>query len=265
MSRRRQRKNPFSLFAFQDIITAVTGIMLLITLMLTLELVERKTKALQASSPSDSSTAVAISAEELARLESEVAALQKQSAQIQSENAMLAQYDARQLREEWQKIQQSNEEDHEKIRRLKKVISDTDSRREEIRNAQDPTVDVPKKIEQIQEKLKKIKSSRRIFIKGAQGSTKTNWLVEVTAKGLKVAPLGRTTPPSAFSDANQFKQWLARRDQDADHFVLFVQKGGVKLYKQASQVLEQGGYSKGFDVLQQADHIIDDTTGAGIP
>ena len=41
MSRRRRRSAPFSLFAFQDIITSVTGIMLVITMLLALELLER--------------------------------------------------------------------------------------------------------------------------------------------------------------------------------------------------------------------------------
>jgi len=42
MSRRSRRNSPFSLFAFQDIITSVTGIMILVTMMLALELIKRK-------------------------------------------------------------------------------------------------------------------------------------------------------------------------------------------------------------------------------
>ena len=41
MSRRGGGGNPISLFSFQDIITSVTGIMILVTLMMTLELVQR--------------------------------------------------------------------------------------------------------------------------------------------------------------------------------------------------------------------------------
>ena len=45
MSRRRKSNdNPFTLFAFQDIITAVTGILILITLILSLSLVEQPQK-----------------------------------------------------------------------------------------------------------------------------------------------------------------------------------------------------------------------------
>ena len=39
--RRRRRESGFSLFAFQDIITSVTGIMILVTLVLAIELIER--------------------------------------------------------------------------------------------------------------------------------------------------------------------------------------------------------------------------------
>ena len=42
MVQRGQRTSPFSLFSFQDIITCVSGIFILITLMLVLQLVQRK-------------------------------------------------------------------------------------------------------------------------------------------------------------------------------------------------------------------------------
>ena len=42
MSRRGRNKSAFSLFVFQDIIMSVTGIMILITLILSLEMMERQ-------------------------------------------------------------------------------------------------------------------------------------------------------------------------------------------------------------------------------
>ena len=42
MRGRRHRNQPFSLFSFQDIITSVTGIVILLTLVLTLDLITRR-------------------------------------------------------------------------------------------------------------------------------------------------------------------------------------------------------------------------------
>ena len=51
MSRRKVNSVPFSLFAFQDIITSVTGIILLITMMMAVELVQNMQRA--ASAPQE--------------------------------------------------------------------------------------------------------------------------------------------------------------------------------------------------------------------
>ncbi|MCA9014472.1 MAG: hypothetical protein KDA77_03990, partial [Planctomycetaceae bacterium] len=47
---RRKKQNKFSLFAFQDIITSVTGIVIFITLLMSLELIQRHPKPAQADS-----------------------------------------------------------------------------------------------------------------------------------------------------------------------------------------------------------------------
>ena len=57
--RKRSNKQAFSLFAFQDIITGVTAIILLFTLLLVLELVTRK--ATQAANASSTETAQQLS------------------------------------------------------------------------------------------------------------------------------------------------------------------------------------------------------------
>ncbi len=58
--RKRSNKQAFSLFAFQDIITGVTAIILLFTLLLVLELVTRKT--------TQATAATSASAQQLAEL-----------------------------------------------------------------------------------------------------------------------------------------------------------------------------------------------------
>ena len=264
MSRRRQRKSAFSLFAFQDIITAVTGIMLLITLLLTLELVERKAKASQetpATVPKDAD----VSPEELSQLELEVANLKKRLKEMASENAMLAQYDQQQLQADLQKNQKTNQERQEKIRNLQKTLVSTATSLENVRNTQAKLQQLEEKIRNTRAKLEKLQKSSRLFVQAAKGARKTNWLVEISKEKLKVAPLGRTTTPISFTDVYDFQAWLRKRNQAADHFVLFVKAEGTSLFKQVSGLLDKEGYSKGFDVLPDSEHVIDDTTGAGIP
>jgi hypothetical protein len=76
MGRRKGNSVPFSLFAFQDIITSVTGIILLITMMMALELVQNMQRAASAPQEQKSSAveqtlrgAIEENSQEIVRLE----------------------------------------------------------------------------------------------------------------------------------------------------------------------------------------------------
>ena len=266
MSRKRQRQSAFTLFAFQDIITAVTGIMLLITLLLTLELVGRKEKASQeATTKTAASENVAVSAEELVQLEVDVSVLKKEHQDMMSVNAMLAKHDSKQVLTELEKMERMNKDRQAAIRRRQKELHMATTQQKDAQKPQDSAKPLDEIIQQTKAKLKKIQKSSRIFVQAAKGSKKTNWLMEISKTGLKVAPLGKSVAPASFSNDNDFRQWLSKRSQASDHFILLVKAGGTLLYRQVAVSLDQKGFSKGKDVLQQGDHVIDDTTGAGIP
>jgi len=72
MRSRQKKTSPFSLFAFQDIITSVTGIMILITMTLALDLVQKATSSPRTVTPAIAEqveVAVAESKQEISRLE----------------------------------------------------------------------------------------------------------------------------------------------------------------------------------------------------
>src|SRR5687768_7345021 len=81
--RRSQRTSPFSLFSFQDIITCVSGIIILITLMLVLELVQRRQRSPQVRTQAIASqlrTSIASAKAEVTKLK---AALAKDSSRLE--------------------------------------------------------------------------------------------------------------------------------------------------------------------------------------
>lgn len=191
--------------------------------------------------------------------------MKKKLKEMIAENAMLVKYDDQQLHNDLQKTRKANRDRRKKIEKLLRELSTTKPQHEMVKKIQDAVQQVNVQIQQAKAKLEKIKKSSRIFIRAAKGSRKTNWLVEISRNGLKIAQLGLTAPPTSFSDAYEFQVWLSKRNRVSNHFVLLVKAGGLSLYSQVAGLLEQKGYSKGFDVLQQNEKIIDDTTGAGIP
>ena len=69
MGRRKHAAPPFSLFAFQDVITAVTGILILITIMMAISLVARKHPATQTAAPSEIASELQALKQELERVQ----------------------------------------------------------------------------------------------------------------------------------------------------------------------------------------------------
>jgi regulator of replication initiation timing len=267
VSRRSKRESAFSLFAFQDIITAVTGIMLLITLLLTLELIGRQDRASQAAASQAISPDIVATEDEINQLASQVDALRKQHKEMVSVNTLLAKYDDKQLSTELENTRRTNTKTSEEIEKLKKKLHSAVTEQEKVKESKDNEIlkQLNEKIEKTKVKLKEIQKSSRIFVRTAESSSKTNWLIEISKNGLKVAQMGKVSVPNSFTEAYSFKRWLGGRNNSSDHFVLLVKAGGISLYNEISVLLDHEGYSKGSDILQQADHVIDDKTGAGIP
>ena len=240
--------------------------MLLITLLLMLELVGRKEKAShEATTQTASPENVAVSAEELAQLEVDVAALKKEHKEIMSMNALLAKHDSKQVLAELEKIERMNRERLPKIQQRQAELLAATTQQQDAQKLRDSAKPLDETIRQTKAKLEKIQKSSRIFVHAAKGSKKTNWLMEISKTGLKMAPLGKSVAPTSFSNVNDFRQWLSKRSQASDHFVLLVKAGGVLLYNQVSAALDQNEFSKGKDILQRGNYLIDDLTGAGIP
>jgi len=162
-------------------------------------------------------------------------------------------------------MERMNRERQAVIQQRQKELHTATTQQKDAQKPQDIAKSLDEKIRQTKAKLEKIQKSSRIFVQAAQCSKKTNWLMEISKTGLKVAPVGKAVAPTSFSNVNDFRQWLSKRSQASDHFVLLVKAGGILLYSQVSVALDQKGFSKGKDILQQGDHVIDDTTGAGIP
>ncbi len=222
-------------------------------------------KAVQAKRGYSLGLSVAVSAEELAQLEVDVAALKKEHQKIMSMNALLAKHDSKQMLAELEKNERMNKERLPKIQQRQAELLAATTQQQDAQKLQDSAKPLDEIIRQTKAKLEKIQKSSRIFVQAAKGSKKTNWLMEISKTGLKVAPLGKSVAPTSFSNANDFQQWLSKRSQASDHFVLLVKAGGVLLYNQVSAALDQNGFSKGKDILQRGNYLIDDLTGAGIP
>lgn len=262
MSRRGKNRSAFSLFVFQDIIMSVTGIMILITLILSLEMMER-----QEMSPRERTSEII---SQLKNAVGEVEDLEKQFNAGKSQLEDLTRFsptrlqtqinELTELTEVMQKENTSIAQDQMKteVERNKAV-----EQQDQIRAEQNKTEVIQRQVQDLKERLEKMKQENRVIFNPAEGTSKTPWLVELTANKISVAEMGKSQVPSQFSNVSQFKDWLAGRNPATQYFVLLIKPDGIEQFHSLLPHLKEKNYDVGFDLLSANQKAIDPQTGAG--
>lgn len=261
MARRRHNESPLSLFSFQDIITSVTGILVLLTLILALDLTTREAAS---SVPTLETRAVASEVQEtLAQTQAKLQALQQQldaqtaattelarltptaalqqQAELDRELATLAE-DTAQL----QANVQSKEKDG---RELERKSTEKASDRERVRQLQQQS-------DLVQQQLAELKRSNRVFYRPRAGDGKRAWLVDIRARVIVVAPADAQHEQQVFeastakSAVSALVNWAgAQRRPGGEYFVLLVRPSGIDSFQDLEQRLLKAGFETGIDLV----------------
>lgn len=280
MSRRRSTQTSFSLFSFQDIITSVTGIMILITLMLSLE-------AVKVASPRTQTVVddLDVVAKEVAELEIKVAEGRKRAESARTESvenlpavtrkeveeraselataqevlkAQTAILEARVAASE-ERLATEMADERERLATLASELAELESESEALERT----------IEEEDAKMQSTLRGGRIFFAGSS-KAKTTWLIELTGGGYRVAPIGRSQKPQAFDSVVALAEWAEGLDPRTEAFLLVVKPSGVG-QERRTQTLLAGGEADGskFDMhlypIAESAFVLDDEIGAGTP
>ncbi|HUY34067.1 MAG TPA: hypothetical protein VMV69_15065 [Pirellulales bacterium] len=271
MGRRGAKSNPITLFSFQDIITSVTGIMILVTLLMALELSQRQlqTPAVQ--------TAVVVAELEPAvdEAQREVDELEARLAARDTELQELAGFDARRLHAETADAERQIARLESDVAQLETRARRAQEQRREIQTRQasrradwDAAEELTRRLEAARRRLEKLRSSNRLIYNSPVGAAKSTWIVEVTDAAVSTAPLGVSAPATTFGadTASErlaaFLAWAAGRDRGSEYFVLLVKPSGITAFVELRDELGKLGFDLGFDVVAADQTIIDPDTGA---
>ncbi len=271
MARRVHHSQPFSLFSFQDIITSVTGIIVLITLLLTLELILKAESSAtgQANAfPGQLREALLETEEQVLELREKVQYDQQSIDEMAVVSPSLVK---RQLHELETQIQQlepklealraqlvtaTQEQIAWKARRFDRVASQQDL---ETLNQQ---------VEALESDLEHLRKSNRVVYNPSSATGKRAWLVDIGPAGLLAAQAGKRSMPLRFGEGLQppgsaeFIQWAATRDKTSEYFILLIRPRGVALYREIRVELETLGFQIGFEVIGESVTPIDAQHGA---
>jgi hypothetical protein len=293
MSRRRRNGSPFSLFSFQDIVTSVTAVIILMTLLLALELIHRTLEA--ASRRLVSSAEIQEAIEEAQKHADELrerlrqsgdrlrqaaafspASLQRELRDVKSQRDTLS-TELEQLRKEQTTAKKAEQDamaqafDREADRaELEKLRAKQKSLAQSVADQRQANDEKRGEIEEIKlDKTAKAKG-RRIY-NPAPGAGKQAWLVEVAGDRMAAAPLGKVARPVLFTGRTTerrvaaFSAWMQKRSAASDYFVMLIRPDGIASFDALRVAVDSRGFDMGFDLIGKDDVVLDPERGAGDP
>lgn len=256
---RRQQGSPLSLFSFQDIITSVTGIMTLITLLLALELSQRK--PIEPAADTTATTVALQSKQEDLRREIEelrqrferqretlgsIAGISVEKIQLERE---LLEQARRESQADLANDQRELARQQKELDRLQQKTPAQQAQEQELREKQ-------KQLDQDRKKLKDLEDSQRVIFRPGSNATTKVWLVDLRATVCLIAPLNQQEAIQVLEAGSEteligkFKSWLAaepgrRREQ----MVLFARPNAKKIADALQKYFQSQGIVFGLDLL----------------
>jgi hypothetical protein len=281
-----------SFFAFQDIITCITGIMFLVVFMLIVAIAESKVEVTEAPADPEASARSDSNVRELeetvGKLRSDLAEssdwLEKNAARI----GELAKMDLSQIPETLSKteaaladlkkklaaveraaqdIARNSEDEARKAAAAKDALKDALSARPALENERDSK---EKKLSEIKKALES--SQKALSIAVERHESKNPVIVECGPSGIRCKTL---SPPAEFDfrepDAlthaettARFLEWAKTRDRASEYFILAVMPAAFNYAAVLETELKSAGFERGKEVLPDNDTTLF-TPGAGGP
>jgi hypothetical protein len=285
MGRRKHTVAAFSLFSFQDIITSVTAILILLVLILTLELISSKHKA-AASDPAASARdlrAAAVELESLAESLSKVVPLQSGIGVERKRDDVLRELEI--MRDQTRRavaaaetasaVEMRSADLLAKARaRLKERMAgmvDIDALVQQSAEAEAEASMLALENEQERDRLARKEEKRKsrpadgteLVFNAPPGEKKQPWLVEVSVEGFVAVRLGGNAPEHLGAQAepgSAAATWVSALGADRDYVLILIRPSGVDSYDALRTLLGDAGIAFGVDFIGE-DQAVRDGTG----
>ncbi len=245
-------------FAFQDIITAVVGIFILITLTLILELNQRVESASDAPESANPN------------IEQEVVDLDHQTANLQRQYDLrlqqLADMSEITVLNRDQKIQEAKADRMAAEQQLANLIKMLAAINQQIENQNESNTELESEASQLSEQKKKIEQLETILaklanqknqIKGEEGllyrdqvdSTNYVCLVQLNGAGVKIKDAANQLVKT-LSNARGFASWLRTNTPRGRHFLILLEPSGERHFEDIREQLQDANAIYGIDLVE---------------
>lgn len=288
---RRKPAAAFSLFSFQDIVTSVTAILILVMLLLSIELVSRRRQQ-AASDPNTTRRQMAATAKQLetlaVRMREEVAARRERRPSRSMEAAqrelarVRAECDATQrrleeirqtqaavavLREQSEALASAHAADADRLAQLMRQVEE--DRLQADRGEEANREERERQTVRRREVVDRPRSGTELVYNPQAGSKHRAWLVELSAAGITAVLLGgdRTERLGlTVSDGSAARHWIDELNPDLDYCLLLIRPScSASLDEEVSTQLRDKGIRHGIDLIGEDQTVRDGTKSAPPP
>lgn len=262
--RRKKNQEPFSLFAFQDAIASVCGLVVLITLILALELTKKIVE--EAAAPPPSAIDVQKLTNEIATLKENLATIEEttrnwnEAALAASQSEFSLEKAEKELAEAEERLAASLAEND----RLQELNADADARSRLEELANDATnrraelAELDAQIAQLTAQNER-KDDSSVFYTANESVREKPWLVDVAKTRIVARSLStndKTIAEFSGSDAKRdFLSWASTRDNDVEYFILLFRPSGAPLHDDLRAALDKAEFKIGVDLVGETQTI----------
>ena len=219
---RRKTHSPISLFSFQDIITAVVGVVILVTLILLLRLVSQMLAALPEPTITEEELRQRIASLKPIQEELRDSIAEMQQFREESEIFTPSQDDVDALQSTVTQLETD-------IALTEKAIEEIKKRIDELRNepARRQLSETQKEVKKLTDEIAGLKPRAGQFgvqmnIVVPKNTDKKAFIVDYYGQGSVTVIPADGSPKLTFSSAAQFDNWASRRDPKKEHYVVYV-------------------------------------------
>jgi len=257
--RRRGARNTSSLFAFQDVMASLIGIMFFVVILMALDIVDQYTPVAEADTV-DGDSIVELRAKLKELTELKIRLEQGITSATEKLNVASAFTDEQLL----ESVQAMNKELlylHAKVEQtevgLADVESKTKSAKKKIAASQIEIRGLDDEIAKLKARAKAKRDLPRVAYIIDETTQKEPWLVEVTDKSIRVAAKdGKSAVMTFAADTaaerkTSFLRWTASKNPQKHYFVLLIKPSGLKQIRGLTITLKGKGFSLGKDLLPE--------------
>ena len=278
MKNKSRNASPLSLFAFQDIITSVTGVFLLVVLLIAVELTTRQKISPQVISPpmADQLLEPQITEAETKRddLRSTVKSRTSQALKVSGFNQASADMAITTVLEEIRLLTDDLTELKNRQDAMNQQEAHTNQAIENRTPDQNRLTELEHTRTTLENELAELKSSQQVFYNAVDGQGRQVLLVELFDNAILVAEAGQETVPHRFSGQRlqaglldgsgeqYFLDWAKQQSKAEVTFMIIVHPGTTSNFSKLHQKLRELGFSIGFDLLPSDKIAINSQSGA---